>query len=588
MNYAQAAPAAPTMEDRHIRIGKAVQEAYIQQGDLPKAEAFEKYWQKESTLQTNKQLAVLNMQFQNAIQTGDLSGLGENIAKVYNGLPDDVRQGARFQRLDYTQDAKGGVSGISATFKNKGGKTIVHNWDGMQSFGKTMTGYLNPVALFEHAQATFMAGDKAKLEIAKHRGQKEIDAGVSVEQKLAERNLGLSGKSPTDRYNEAEKAPSEVDTGWLEKKPDERDALVRERLGRAEAYERSVAPGIAGGGTAAPAPKPGVVVLDAKTNKPGSVVMDPKTNTPVFVPADGGAAPAQQGAPATPAAAPPATPASITAPRPGSQAPAATTQQGFGIPGIGAVNEGVQSGYDLAPEQPAAPQAQQPAPVQAGPKRRVQMPQSGPTPLPNGGYSDEGRNQFADDAVRATGEAAQATGEAVVSAGKSMGETVTNMPEVRAAKAAGQAILKAMPQIGTDRGSQIDAARRSAGLPARKGKGPMFQAGEHIDGLEKQGNIDLSTRPEVRNTDGTVSTVRSISIGVGDKTILIPTVVKGKVVSDEEAIKHYKSSGQHLGVFKDQQSADAYAETLHEQQAGQSKPKDRPQARSAPGLGLGG
>ena len=90
----------------------------------------------------------------------------------------------------------------------------------------------------------------------------------------------------------------------------------------------------------------------------------------------------------------------------------------------------------------------------------------------------------------------------------------------------------------------------------------------------------------MKNDDGSVSTVRSISIGVGDKTILIPTVVKGRVVSNDEAIKHFRATGEHLGVFKDQQSADTYAETLHEQQAA-SVPKSR-QPSKAPGLGRGG
>jgi hypothetical protein len=53
----------------------------------------------------------------------------------------------------------------------------------------------------------------------------------------------------------------------------------------------------------------------------------------------------------------------------------------------------------------------------------------------------------------------------------------------------------------------------------------------------------------------------------------LPTVIGDKVVSDQEAVDSYRKTGQHLGIFDTEAHANAYAQSLHEQQARQYGPQ---------------
>jgi hypothetical protein len=85
-------------------------------------------------------------------------------------------------------------------------------------------------------------------------------------------------------------------------------------------------------------------------------------------------------------------------------------------------------------------------------------------------------------------------------------------------------------------------------------------------GLLQKGNIDLASRPETKNPDGTKSTVYSMGFDEDGKYVLVPGVALdgSRKLSPDEAWSQYKKTGKHLGMFKDQQSGDAYAKQLHE------------------------
>lgn len=93
-------------------------------------------------------------------------------------------------------------------------------------------------------------------------------------------------------------------------------------------------------------------------------------------------------------------------------------------------------------------------------------------------------------------------------------------------------------------------------------------------GMVEPGNIDIHNRPVVKNPDGSISTVRSMSTNIDGREVLIPTVSDdGRIMSDDEAIDNFMQTGRHLGMFSSPEAATAYAENLHNQQADEYLPK---------------
>ncbi len=96
-------------------------------------------------------------------------------------------------------------------------------------------------------------------------------------------------------------------------------------------------------------------------------------------------------------------------------------------------------------------------------------------------------------------------------------------------------------------------------------------AGDVLKSFEPRGNIDLNTRPIVKNQDNSISTVRSMSFNEDGKEVLIPTVAAdgSRILSEQEAIQQYHNTHQYLGIFDTPELATAYAQQLHQQQAQQ-------------------
>lgn len=79
-------------------------------------------------------------------------------------------------------------------------------------------------------------------------------------------------------------------------------------------------------------------------------------------------------------------------------------------------------------------------------------------------------------------------------------------------------------------------------------------------GQLRSGNIDIANRPIVNNEDGAIATLVQKMFGIdGGRQLLIPTIVNGKKVTDEEALKQFRKTRQNLGVFDNPENADSAA-----------------------------
>lgn len=139
--------------------------------------------------------------------------------------------------------------------------------------------------------------------------------------------------------------------------------------------------------------------------------------------------------------------------------------------------------------------------------------------------------------------------------------------------------LEAVPEVGHQlvsdgpRGKQVEVGPSlSAALAG------IARLHERVKGLEttsatrkatpgaiEEDNINHYGRGEIDNGDGTRSTVRSMSFNDGPgREVLIPTAYDGAVHSDDEAIAHYRQTGQHMGIYKTPEAATAHAKRVHD------------------------
>jgi hypothetical protein len=90
--------------------------------------------------------------------------------------------------------------------------------------------------------------------------------------------------------------------------------------------------------------------------------------------------------------------------------------------------------------------------------------------------------------------------------------------------------------------------------------------------MTKPGNVDVTNRPNIKNPDGSHSSVFTMSFGTDNGEVLVPGVGDGKTyplrkLSTHEALDQFRKTGNNFGTFRTPEQATAYAEILHEDQA---------------------
>lgn len=133
-----------------------------------------------------------------------------------------------------------------------------------------------------------------------------------------------------------------------------------------------------------------------------------------------------------------------------------------------------------------------------------------------------------------------------------------------------QGVKERNPQALTD--ALYEAVGKEAGVSMAdvKGAATANMPGPDtasVKGLVTPGNIDLANRPQLKNSDGSISTVSSFSVNVDGKEVLLtPITEDGKKLTEQQAIEKYRKDGKHLGIFDSPEAASAYAQQLHEYQ----------------------
>jgi hypothetical protein len=67
-------------------------------------------------------------------------------------------------------------------------------------------------------------------------------------------------------------------------------------------------------------------------------------------------------------------------------------------------------------------------------------------------------------------------------------------------------------------------------------------------------------RPSYKNEEGQTVSENKVTVGFDDGEYVIPTVIDGKQLTEEQAIAEFKRTGLHMGKFNSSNDADISAQ----------------------------
>lgn len=161
-----------------------LQQYWLSQGDMDKANAFGKWIQDTNVQQGMKYGAGMIR----AAQMGDPDAVMDNMVKLYN-QPGYFEDGLSAVKAETRRDKDGNATGWDITLMdNKTGKESTHSFNSMDDIYKTAMQFGDPKNVFEYGMQQLQAGQKAQLEAAKEGrawqrtlAEKELDQGYKLE-----------------------------------------------------------------------------------------------------------------------------------------------------------------------------------------------------------------------------------------------------------------------------------------------------------------------------------------------------------------------------------------------------------------------
>lgn len=173
-----------------------LQQYWLSQGDVDKANAFGKWIQDDNVKQGMKYGAGMIR----AAQIGDPDAVMDNMVKLYN-QPGYFEDGLSAVKAETRRDKDGNATGWDITLRdNKTGKESTHSFNSMDDIYKTAMQFGDPKNVFEYGMQELQAGRKAQLETAKENR----DWQRKLTEKELDQNYKLEGQNNESQLRQAE------------------------------------------------------------------------------------------------------------------------------------------------------------------------------------------------------------------------------------------------------------------------------------------------------------------------------------------------------------------------------------------------